>query len=79
MEAKLSKRAQKALAFLREGGEVTYKLERNYFGREQFAVRFYSKYALEKGYGVKVFYELKNAGLLRSYAYSCIGTYYKAA
>jgi uncharacterized protein YjhX (UPF0386 family) len=64
----LSKRAQKAVDVLAQGGRFVNRLERdNYTGREQFHQRLFtskSRTSLVKGFGFAAFNELMQAGLL---------------
>jgi len=63
---KLSRRAQRALELLMNGGEIQHRLERNNFtGRDQFETRFCAttgRSSAVKGLGFKTRVELENAG-----------------
>lgn len=68
-QPKMSKRAERALEILSNGGRFISQLERNsYTGREQFQYRCtyngapYSNY--EKGIGFSTFSELRDLGMI---------------
>lgn len=66
MIKKLTKRGEKALTILKDGGYFRKALERHYLGGEKFHVRLRnSKGQVVKGIGELTYYELKDAGLLQ--------------
>ena len=76
---KLSKRAQKALDILMNGGQIVHRLERNsYTGREQFETRFMLSGSPVRGLGFKTRCELEDAGFRFKQVHSTtVSTYYK--
>ncbi|XHB99367.1 hypothetical protein ABWH97_00005 [Nitratireductor sp. ac15] len=75
----ISARARKALDVLADGGQFVHRLERNaYTGRDQFAYRLLKGGSVHKGFGLSVFYELRNKGFLTLAGGSTsVSTYYK--
>lgn len=75
----ISPRARKALDVLADGGRFVCRLERNsYTGREQFAYRLIKGASVCKGFGLSVFYELRDRGfLIIAEAGTSVSTYYK--
>ena len=62
----LSKKAQRAVEVLAQGGRYEHRLERNgYTGREQWEYRLRIGSNTVKGYGMATFHELEKAGLLK--------------
>lgn len=73
----ISPRARKALDILADGGQFVQRLERDaYTGREQFAFRLTMAGQVVKGFGLAVFYELKNANFLKMAGSTSVSTYY---
>ena len=77
----LSKRAQKALEILKDGGEFCHRLETNsYTRREQFYHRLFTKSSCipVRGIGHSTFHELNDAGLLTlEVGGTSVSTYYR--
>lgn len=73
----ISPRARKALDILADGGQFVQRLERDaYTGRDQFAYRLTMAGDVVKGFGLSVFYELKNACFLKMADSTSVSTYY---
>ena len=64
----LSKRAERALLVLKSGGVFRKSLERSYLGGEKFKMRLWDvrDRSVVVGIGAVTFYELEDAGLLKS-------------
>lgn len=77
----LSPRARKALEVLADGGRFVHRLERNsYTHRDQFKYHLLgARGGTIAGVGMKTFFELKDAGLLRicEAGNTSVSTYYR--
>ena len=76
---KLSNRASAALDVLSDGGQFSYRLERNsYTGREQFQYRLErADGSIVKGIGLHAFYELQDGGFLTQNYSTSVSSYYQ--
>jgi hypothetical protein len=76
----LTKKVAAALAILRDGGVYARKLETDsYTGRNVTQYRLFGRGGrLQRGYGMKTFYELYNRGLLRLASGTAVSDYFRA-
>lgn len=74
----LTRRAQKALEVLSNGGRFVCRLEHNsYTGRTQYAYRLVKEGCVVKGIGFKTFHEIKDQFLVICNSTTSVSTYYR--